>query len=993
MGFCHRCGDLVHGANLSVTSGLSSTGSRNDPWINAYQNILEGGIHKKPTKRMSMPASSPAPQAQQQPLLQQQQQQQQQPTPQPLVLQKHCHGCSKTIHQAKVFVEPGKPMFLYCEKCYTEKFTKGACPSCFKPVLSKTDSYITHAKRSWHTSCFVCFKCRVDVSTSPLVDLKGRPCCEDCLMAQAGDAGSPEQPTHTNVLTPQDRSLTNSPAPTLSPLTASRNHSSDMDDLSRAAYSRLAPASLHLNVDTGLARHIPDQQSPLSSQSASSHSSLSNSFRQTPSSGYTSGTSSTYSSLGRRRSNSFAPSATANGSTTSSTANGSYKGENGLSANRALLHEHQHQRPGSSLSVHSYVSSRPTSPGPGTQEASSIEPGSQNHSLQGSSIGFRDTDDPSSRGLRRSRSRSLVDVNSLDASRTLQPPVELSNSEYYYSSRSAHSSRPGTPGLVDSQLSIPEQQKSLHARPSTPDTGLVSSTASLSISTKLKEDTTRSTVPATANSITSHPPSSSRPVLTRVRSRSSVGPMTTGMVRARTEAWMNQSQASLTTPTTPKNGRHTFGSTVTLGSQQQRYHQEQQQHHSPPEKNNHDTKPLKMDGHTLPRLSTTGREDGPGASSLEAEPNRSSLHRHGRQRSSTVGEAVAFPAVKVDSLASPTMERASIPENHCHKCLEKVTENGIRLQNGDRFHIGCFLCYGCHHIFTESEFHIVLGRPYHPKCVSMAPSVASMTGVVTKCAQCHKVVSNKTIRFGGMMYHPQCFTCSHCHTVLQSTSRFFEVDGKVECEKCCEERDRERLAPKIVPVARRKDNFPAPPPTVPAMARGDVEAVGPGGLMVASSPVALRSGSGYGSPVLGSGHSSPQRSPGSPMFNYSATAAYGGLSPTDQSHQETLSPSLSTSPVILMASPLAPRSGAPVLTSLFSTRTRPLPKFGGATICPRCQQAVGVMEQVPGPRNEKWHKKCLNCKECKKVLDSSAMTRGEGEAFCRGCFNKTRVRA
>ncbi len=102
-------------------------------------------------------------------------------------------------------------------------------------------------------------------------------------------------------------------------------------------------------------------------------------------------------------------------------------------------------------------------------------------------------------------------------------------------------------------------------------------------------------------------------------------------------------------------------------------------------------------------------------SQLEPEPSRgSSLHRHGRQRSNTVGEAISFPAVQVDSLASPTLQRAAIPESHCQKCLEKVTENGIRLQNGDRFHIGCFLCHGCKQVFTESEFHIVLGRPYHP---------------------------------------------------------------------------------------------------------------------------------------------------------------------------------------------------------------------------------------------------------------------------------------
>ncbi|KAG0035484.1 hypothetical protein BGZ82_005258 [Podila clonocystis] len=839
---------------------------------------------------MSMPASSLAPKAQQHHLQHQHQyqHQQSQPSPQPLVLQKQCHGCQKAIHQAKVFVEPGKPTFLYCEKCYTEKFTKGICPSCFKPVMSKTDPYVTHAKRSWHTTCFVCFKCRIDLSQSPMVDLRGRPCCEDCLMAQAGDGSSPDQ--GRTALTPLDRSLAGSPAPLPSP-----SRTVDYEDYPDS-FSRLN-SSLRLNVDTGLAHHSPVQQSPLSAQSTASHSSLANSFRQAASSGYTSGTSSTYSSLGRKRSNSSVPSAIAATSTTRT---------------ESLSPHLSYQRPGSALSIHSYTNSRPTSPGP----SQDLTNGSRSHSRQGSSSG------PSAEELhvlRRTRSRSMVGMDDLGSSQRAPTPSEMG-------------SRSGTP-LANLSVDTP----------SSPESELVSSAKKLSISTTSLES--RST-----------PPVVSRPTSTRERSRSSVGPATTGMVRARTEAWMNQSQSSLSP--SPKTNRHSPSTFC---------------HRS-------DTKPTPLN--TSPRT----RDDATSAGALEAEPNRSSMHRHGRQRSNTVGEAISFPAVKVDSLASPTLERASIPENHCHKCLERVTENGIRLQNGDRFHIGCFLCFGCNQIFTESEFHVVNGRPYHPGCVSMAPST-NITGVVTKCFQCHKIIGNKSIRLGGMNYHPDCFKCTHCRKVLQSTSRFFEVDGRVECEQCCEERDRERLAPKIVPVARRKDNFAVPPPAVPVMVNGHTKAMEPSGpgMMVAgvASPLTgytnnlVRSGSGYGS-SNGSGQSSPVRSPASPAFNYPAH-----LSPTDQD---------SSSSVIMMASPSAIRSTPPVLTSLFSTRTRPLPKFGGVTTCPRCQQAVGVMDQVPGPKNEKWHKKCLNCKDCKKNLDSSAMTRGEGEAYCRGCFNKTRVR-
>lgn len=167
-------------------------------------------------------------------------------------------------------------------------------------------------------------------------------------------------------------------------------------------------------------------------------------------------------------------------------------------------------------------------------------------------------------------------------------------------------------------------------------------------------------------------------------------------------------------------------------------------------------------------------------------------------------------------------------------------------------------------------------------------------------------------------------------------------------------------------------------------------ASGPGMMattVVGSSHDGLsRSGSGYGSPMSAnaSGTSSPLRSPGSPVFSYSSSASL--LSDSRDQFDGGSEHGGMASPVVMMASPAAVRSTPPPLTSLFSTRTRPLPKFGGVMTCPRCQQAVGVMDQVPGPKGEKWHKKCLSCKECKKVLDSSALTRGEGEAFCRGCF-------
>ncbi|ORZ28652.1 hypothetical protein BCR41DRAFT_1292 [Lobosporangium transversale] len=783
-------------------------------------------------------------------------------------------------------MEPGKPNFIYCEKCYIEKFTKGSCPACFRPVMSKTDPYITHNKSSWHAACFKCFKCRIDVSSKPLVDLRGRPCCEECLMAQAGSAAeesnsSPnlkEDVPNTNSPPLDDRSMTSSP-----PYTSQQNPSSssgvdNTTDRSERSPVNLSPLDLHMD------KSLPPSNSPLSAQSTASPSSLA-SYRSTPTSGYTSGTSSAYSSLGRKRADSVVlPSAI-------SAANLLRADHSGSAANSPVL---QYRRPSSALSIHSYTSSRPNSPSLNSRQDQENEGTFKSHDYPETIDQDQDpnmnenTSESTLYGLRHARSRHSLGSEDLgpNIARALQQRSDADNG-------SRSSSR--------------------------------------------------------ANSR-----SSSRPV--RNRSRSVASPSTTAAsVRARTQAYINMAQTNTTSTTSspPRSSSQLFnanrGSAIFSNL--------------PPKQQPSAAATAIANG----SYEKESKESAPMPSG--AEPNRSisntspSFRRngHGHQRSNSAGDAIVFPVVNVtDAPWSPSVQRAAtIPEGHCHKCLEKVTENGVRLQNGDRYHIGCFLCYGCKQVFTESEFHVVLGRPYHPKCVSMAGPTSSM-GVVTKCQQCHKVISNKSIRFSGMNYHPQCFTCAHCSKVLTSTSRFFEVDGRVECEQCCDERDAVRLPPKIVPVPRATDHFPLPVmvPSNPGMVAG-----GQGNLS--------RSGSGAGSATPLNESSSPLRASGSPSYD-----------------QLTFGDQIGSG----ASSPLAQRATPPPLTSFFGTRTRPLPKFGGTLNCPRCHQPVGLMDQTPGPNNEKWHKKCLNCKECKKVLDSSALTRGEGEAYCRGCFNKTRTR-
>jgi hypothetical protein len=82
-------------------------------------------------------------------------------------------------------------------------------------------------------------------------------------------------------------------------------------------------------------------------------------------------------------------------------------------------------------------------------------------------------------------------------------------------------------------------------------------------------------------------------------------------------------------------------------------------------------------------------------------------------------------------------------------------------------------------------------------------------------------------------------------------------------------------------------------------------------------------------------------------------------------------------------------------SSLMSSRGRPLPRFGVVRDCPGCsQRIVSVHEEIPGPKAARWHKKCLACNECSKILDSGATVHEEKETrnlkpWCTTCLVST----
>ncbi|CAI2169061.1 8868_t:CDS:2 [Funneliformis geosporum] len=55
-------------------------------------------------------------------------------------------------------------------------------------------------------------------------------------------------------------------------------------------------------------------------------------------------------------------------------------------------------------------------------------------------------------------------------------------------------------------------------------------------------------------------------------------------------------------------------------------------------------------------------------------------------------------------------------------------------------------------------------------------------------------------------------------------------------------------------------------------------------------------------------------------------------------------------------------------------------------ICPRCSKAVFAAEAVSA--GVKYHKLCLRCVTCDKLVSSSNMADREGKIYCRSCYSK-----
>ncbi|ORZ02481.1 hypothetical protein BCR43DRAFT_519798 [Syncephalastrum racemosum] len=184
MGYCNRCGEISTAGKCRkcggrpvasiATSGLGDGGTAvliADRWQNQYANSILGfdtPAQKTPSPtRCSRIYEGVG-------------------KPRPLSVQNTCANCSRILrHDTPSYLEEEAH---YCGPCHIDVFSAGNCATCKRPVFKKRDPFVDHASQVWHKECFRCYGCLAPLGDEPMVDLKKRPCCEPCLMAQSGEA-------------------------------------------------------------------------------------------------------------------------------------------------------------------------------------------------------------------------------------------------------------------------------------------------------------------------------------------------------------------------------------------------------------------------------------------------------------------------------------------------------------------------------------------------------------------------------------------------------------------------------------------------------------------------------------------------------------------------------------------------------------------------------------------------------------------------------------
>ncbi|KAI9015791.1 hypothetical protein CLU79DRAFT_837904 [Phycomyces nitens] len=269
-------------------------------------------------------------------------------------------------------------------------------------------------------------------------------------------------------------------------------------------------------------------------------------------------------------------------------------------------------------------------------------------------------------------------------------------------------------------------------------------------------------------------------------------------------------------------------------------------------------------------------------------------------------------------------------------------------------------------------------------------------GGAPKCPRCQKSVymAEQVIGPGGA-WHANCLTCKECNKRLDSS--LSERDGEVYCKVCYTRQwgpkgygfaggaaflsTETKLPSEILNESRQTNSYspvtsapPTIPPTPPALPSTRPSMQPP------TLPPRMSE-----SPKLPERQAQPIEpaisadEPGSPA---SEDSDWSNPNPP---------PSLPKKPEAF--SPIdQPRSIGTYKTSYMNHHTGYVPRKTGITIqndtCTKCGKSVYAAELALGAGN-KYHKFCLKCCECGKLLSSTNMVDRDSDLYCRGCYSRS----
>ncbi|XP_032853412.1 zyxin [Tyto alba] len=88
------------------------------------------------------------------------------------------------------------------------------------------------------------------------------------------------------------------------------------------------------------------------------------------------------------------------------------------------------------------------------------------------------------------------------------------------------------------------------------------------------------------------------------------------------------------------------------------------------------------------------------------------------------------------------------------------------------FHVECFTCFKCEKQLQGQQFYNVDEKPFCEDCYA---------GTLEKCSVCKQTITDRMLKATGNSYHPQCFTCVICHTLLEGASFIVDQANQPHC--------------------------------------------------------------------------------------------------------------------------------------------------------------------------------------------------------------------